>query len=212
MPVKYRGETLSCQSKMKRTLILASQSPRRRALLESLGFEFEQDVSMNFQEKSPADEDPFSLVLENAKGKAMDVAERHPDSIIIGVDTLGHCNGEILEKPKDKSDAFRMLKLLQGRSHEILTGLFVLDSKNGQSESCVEKTTVHFLPLSDEEINRYILTGEPMDKAAAYAVQGIGSLFINRLEGDYFSVMGLPISRLFSILKQFDINLLFEVK
>lgn len=210
MPVKYRDETLSCQREMKKTLILASQSPRRRELLNSLGIAFKVDPAHGFQEVPHSNRAPEDLVLENAIGKAQEVAARHPNDLILGVDTIGLFQGKILEKPHDKEDAFRMLTMLQGNTHEVLTGLCLLDPT--KKVTFVERSFVTFLPLTEKEIRAYICTGEPMDKAAAYAVQGIGSLFVKKIDGDYFNVVGLPLYRLNLMLQEFDIHLLLDVK
>ncbi len=195
---------------MKPLLILASQSPRRIELLQSLRIPFEVDQAKEFQEVPHIGKLPEELVLHNALGKAEEVAGRHPGTLVLGVDTIGVFEGKILEKPKDEEDAFQMLSLLQGQTHEVLTGLCLLGPNKKITH--VESTRVTFLPLTDEEIRAYIQTGEPMDKAASYAVQGRGSLFVKKIEGDYFNVVGLPLYRLNLMLREFDIHLLGEVK
>jgi len=195
---------------MNKPLILASESPRRRELLKSLGIDFEVDPAHGFQEVPHENRSPEDLVLENAIGKAEEVAMRHPDELILGVDTIGFYVGEVLEKPKDEVDAFRMLTLLQGKTHEVLTGLCLTNGVRKITH--VERTLVTFLPLTEDEIRAYIATGEPMDKAASYAVQGKGSLFIEKIDGDYFNVVGLPLYRLNLMLQEFDIHLLRDVK
>ncbi len=186
-------------------LYLASQSPRRRELLQSLGIAFEVDPAHGFQEVSPENRSPEDLVLENAIGKAEEVATRHFGELVLGVDTIGFFKGQVLEKPHDEADAFRMLTLLQGNTHTVLTGLCLL--QGNKKVTHVESTDVTFLPLTEDEIRTYIATGEPMDKAASYAVQGKGSLFIQKIDGDYFNVVGLPLYRLNLMLKEFDVNL-----
>jgi septum formation protein len=125
---------------------------------------------------------------------------------------VGALDDHILEKPKDEADAFRMLKMLQGNTHEVLTAICVIDSDSGREESLIKSTQIEFHPMNDSEILAYIATGEPMDKAAAYAVQGIGALFVKEIRGDFFNVVGLPLSSLRSLLKKFDIDLLDWVK
>ena len=186
---------------MKNLLILASKSPRRIELLQSLQIDFEVDPALGFQELAHSSQTPEALVAENAVGKAEEVARRHPGRLVLGVDTVGVFKGLILEKPKDKEDAFRMLSLLQGHSHEVLTGLCLIGQ--GKKITHVESTRVTFLSLSEKEIRAYIKTGEPMDKAASYAVQ--------KIEGDYFNVVGLPLYRLNLMLQEFDIHLLRDV-
>ncbi|MFA4815606.1 MAG: Maf family protein [Candidatus Gracilibacteria bacterium] len=193
---------------MKIKLILASRSPRRHELLKSIGLDFQVDPATTFKEINSKTRPAHELVVANAEGKAEEVAQRHPGELVLGVDTVGAFQDHVLEKPKDKEDAFRMLKMLQGQTHEVLTGLCLT---NGHKKiTHVESTHITFLPLSDEEIRWYIKTGEPMDKAASYAAQGIGALFIQKIEGDYFNVVGLPLHRLNLMLKEFDIHLLTD--
>lgn len=195
---------------MKPLLILASQSPRRRELLSSLKIPFDVDPAQGFQEVAHDGRAPEALVLENAEGKAKEVASRHPSALVLGVDTIGVFEGQILEKPHDEGDARRMLTLLQGNTHTVLTGMCLV--RGEKKATYVESSLVSFLPLTEEEISNYIETGEPMDKAASYAVQGIGSLFVRKIEGDYFNVVGLPLYRLNLMLREFDIHLLRDVK
>lgn len=187
-------------------LILASKSPRRSDLLASIGAHFQVEPALHFIEVDPSDVPPQELVRLNAEGKAEEIAALHPNELVLGVDTIGVFQNQVLEKPKDKEDAFRMLTMLQGQTHEVLTGLCLM--RGGKKITHIESTSVTFLPLTDDEIWAYIETGEPMDKAASYAAQGRGALFIQRMDGDYFNVVGLPLYRLNLLLKQFDINLL----
>ncbi|MEK9160137.1 MAG: Maf family protein [Patescibacteria group bacterium] len=193
---------------MKTKLILASQSPRRSDLLRSIGLTFQVDPAKNFQEIDSSARLAHEVVLINAEGKAEEVATRHPGELVLGVDTVGAFQDHVLEKPKDKADAFRMLTMLQGQTHEVLTGLYLTNGSKKLTH--IESTHITFLPLTDEEIHAYIETGEPMDKAASYAAQGIGALFIQKIDGDYFNVVGLPLYRLNLMLKEFDINLLTD--
>ncbi|MFA6023622.1 MAG: Maf family protein [Candidatus Gracilibacteria bacterium] len=193
---------------MKTTLILASQSPRRSELLRSIGLDFKVEPAVHFKEIDSRSCSAHEAVKLNAEGKATEIAKNHPNDLVLGVDTVGAFQDLVLEKPKDKDDAFAMLKMLQGETHEVLTGLCLIKGKKKISH--IESTRISFLPLTDEEIRAYIETGEPMDKAASYAAQGIGALFIQKIEGDYFTVVGLPLYRLNIMLKEFDINLLTD--
>jgi septum formation protein len=197
---------------MHKTIVLASKSPRREQLLSSIGLKFELDPAIEFQEISFEKRPAHELVLENAIGKAEEVAKRHPNSIIIGVDTVGALNDHILEKPRDEEDAFRMLKMLSGVTHEVYSGICMIDSESGKKISAYETTKISFLEIPDEDIRKYIKSGEPMDKAAAYAAQGIASIFVKSFEGDFFNVVGLPMYRLNLMFKEFDINLIDELE
>lgn len=193
---------------MHKTIVLASKSPRRVDLLRSIGLKFEFDPAQEFQEINSENRPAHELVIENAAGKAEEVVKRHPNSIIIGVDTVGALNDHILEKPKDEDDAFRMLKMLSGVTHEVYSGICMIDTETSKKITAVEVTKITFLEIPDEDIRKYIKSAEPMDKAAAYAAQGIASIFVNRFEGDFFNVVGLPMYRLNLMFKEFDINLM----
>ncbi len=151
---------------------------------------------------------PDELVKVLSRHKAEEVAARSAGEtdVVIGADTVVALDGAILGKPKDADDARRMLHALSGRSHSVFTGIAVI--RGGQTLCHAERTEVCFRPLADDEIERYIATGEPMDKAGAYGAQGYASLFVERLEGDFFNVMGLPLCALGQILKQLGVNLL----
>jgi len=188
---------------MNKKIILASASPRRKELLNLIGPDFEVDVSTEFNEHTGADFlDPKSLVAKNAEGKAKEVAKRHKDGLILGVDTVVALqNGQILGKPTDVDDAFRMLKLLQGKTHTVWTAIHFIDAIAGKELSSQDCTEVTFLEMTDEEIKSYIQTGEPMDKAGAYAIQGLGSKFIKGINGDFFNVMGLSVRKTYELWK-----------
>ena len=146
-------------------------------------------------EKMPEHASPEDAVKALASQKAEEVASRcDPDALIIAADTIVVCDGRILGKPRDEEDAFRMLRLLSGRTHEVYTGLCLKDKDSCVTEA--ERTAVRFRTLSDGEIRRYIETGEPMDKAGAYGIQGKAALFVEAIEGDYYNVVGLPLCRL----------------
>jgi septum formation protein len=189
-------------------IILASKSPRRREILETMGVSFEIDVA-DVDESVSDDFSPVEAVCEISKRKAQRIAERHgEDEIVISADTVVVIDGKIIGKPKDKEDAFCILKNLSGRTHEVYTGFTV--SGNGKTKTDFEVTKVHFKELCDDDIRRYIATGEPMDKAGAYGIQQKGNLFVDYIHGDYYNVVGFPISKIcVTILELFGINLLY---
>ena len=174
-------------------LILASASPRRRELLELITTEFTV-ITSDVDETLPPGTHPRKTVEELALRKAKAVARNHPEDTVIGADTVVVLEDAILGKPQDSRDARRMLKQLSGRQHLVYTGVAVLSPREVQVFS--EETQVRFLPLTDRQIDMYIETGEPFDKAGAYGIQGRGALFITGIQGDYYNVMGLPICKL----------------
>lgn len=188
-------------------IILASQSPRRRELLKILGLNFKQ-VSAHVYEDIITGEDPVQTVQRLAQLKAGAVAGKVQEGLVIAADTIVVCENKILAKPVDENDAYNMLSLLNGRSHQVVTGLCVLNSADGQKQVDFETTRVFFRQMEDEEIWNYIKSHEPFDKAGAYAIQGLGSVFVERLEGCYFNVVGLPVARLYQMLKSFGVKLL----
>lgn len=179
-------------------IILASQSPRRYELMKLTGFEFvvkPSEADENISEKLSPEETVKVLSMRKA------LVLKNDDDIIIGADTVVAIDGEILGKPKDKEEAFCMLKKLSGRTHSVFTGVTVL--KNNKSETFFEETKVTFYDISDEEIKNYVETKEPLDKAGAYGIQEKGGLFVKKIDGDFNNVVGLPMSRLFRVLKKF---------
>lgn len=189
-------------------IVLASASPRRKQLLSQMGLEFEV-VPSDIDEKLPADLPYEEAVQELAFKKASHVASLiDGHRLVIGADTIV-VKDEVLGKPKDKDDACEILYRLQGQSHEVITGLAVVDNLTGKFKKSFEKTIVEMVPLSMEEIEQYVLTGEPMDKAGAYGIQGLAGIFISRIIGCYYNVVGLPIHRLWMMLKEFGVNPLF---
>ena len=183
-------------------IILASNSPRRKEILENLNIKF--DVLSPDADESSVDKTlPPELYVENlASLKAFAAAKKTVlQKIIIGADTVVALDDKILLKPKDDDDAFNMLKSLSGRVHSVYTGICVVNSHTAKSCIAYEKTDVYFRNLDDDEILRYIQTGESADKAGAYGIQGLGSLFIEKIDGDYFNVVGLPVCKLAKILK-----------
>lgn len=181
-------------------LILASQSPRRKELLNLIGLSFEVDVPSFEEFTANQISDPRELVKANAAGKVQEVASRHPGVFILGVDTVVAVDGQILGKPVTTDEAVQMLQKLQGKTHTVWTGVCLLDASTQNSRIFEEKTEVDFLPMSDEEIRAYVQTGEPMDKAGSYAIQGKGSIFIRGIRGDFFTVVGLPVAKVYAAL------------
>lgn len=178
-------------------LVLASGSPRRSEIMNSVGWEFTKDVP-DIDESEREGESPVEYVQRLAMEKAHAIAPSHPNEIVLAADTTVVINDEIIGKPADLDDARRMLKMLAGNWHEVLTGIAV--TKNGSSEVGLQRTRVKFAPMSDEEINFLAVTGDPLDKAGAYAVQAQAALFIEGIEGDYWNVVGLPINLVYEIV------------
>ncbi|WP_433743430.1 Maf family protein [Falsibacillus pallidus] len=185
-------------------LILASGSPRRKELLQKLQVPFDIFPS-DADENLPEGIAPDKAVLLLAEKKAKTVADSFPEGIVIGSDTVVALGDEILGKPLDSDDAKSTLKKLSGRTHSVYTGVSII--KDGKPHSFFEKTEVTFWALTDQEINRYIETGEPFDKAGSYGIQGYGSLFVKEIKGDYYAVVGLPVSRLYRELKSAGLNI-----
>lgn len=185
-------------------LVLASKSPRRREILTQAGYNFQinvSDVDETVSEILPEDK-----VLAIAKKKGLDIFSKYntPDVVILSADTIVLIDDEILGKPKDKDDARRMINMLQGKKHYVYTAVYI--QSVFKNDSFVEKTEVEIAPMSNDEIEEYISTNEPYDKAGAYAIQGVFSKYINGITGDYYNVMGLPIHRVYEVLKQYDFN------
>lgn len=184
-------------------LILASASPRRSEILKNAGFEFEVVVSQ-VDETIIGKLEPKYVVSILAQKKAKAIVYDNLDSVVLGSDTIVVLNGKILEKPKDEKDAIKMLSKLSGKTHQVYTGVCITDGAN--EKNFVSETEVEFFTLSKKTIENYVKTGEPMDKAGAYGIQGIGSLLVKRINGDYFAVMGLPISKTARELKNFGVE------
>ena len=188
----------------KKRIILGSASPRRRELLEQIGISFE--VRVSDKEEVYHSLIPEEIVKELALSKAENVADDLLlDTIVIGADTIVVSDGSILGKPKDEADAVRMIRSLQGRSHKVYTGVAILDyDDEGKRKSVVHavETEVFVNPMSDEEIREYAATGEPLDKAGAYGIQGQFAAYIERIDGDYYNVVGLPVSYVYRQLKE----------
>ena len=189
------------------SLVLASQSPRRRELLHQIGIDDFKIIPSQKEEKKDPSLTPKDLVMHLSRQKAEEVAGKcSRDDIIIAADTVVSLKGQILGKPKDREDGARMLSLLSGNKHEVFSGVTV--KKGDLILNEYEETAVYFREMTEEEISWYLSTGEPMDKAGAYGIQGIGIRFISRIEGDYTNVVGLPICRLLSMLEKAGWNTL----
>ncbi|MDP4104857.1 MAG: Maf family protein [Bacillota bacterium] len=189
------------------TLILASSSPRRRELLQNLNLSFEVS-SKNVDESFDPDLQPSEIVMELAQRKAQAVFREHPDSFVIGSDTIVVFQGQILHKPTDEADAVTKLRMLSGNMHEVYTGVSILSSKG--IARFYEKTEVLFWELTDDEIMSYVQSGEPLDKAGAYGIQGYGSMLVKEINGDYYAVVGLPVSRTIRELKKLGYKMPYE--
>ena len=181
------------------TLILASASPRRSELLRKAGIAFVIEPA-HVPELPLRNEPPAEYAQRLSRDKARAVFSRHPDSVVLGADTVVVADEHLLEKPRDANDAARMLRLLSGRAHQVITGVCLAAPGFEQTEA--EVTEVHFSPLSVPEIAEYVETDEPMDKAGAYAIQGMASRWVERIDGDYFNVVGLPVARVYRMLKR----------
>ena len=174
---------------MDEKLILASSSPRRRELMGYTGIPFEVITAETEELKTGA---PEELVMENAARTAAAVAESHPGRLVLGADTVVYLQGRVLGKPRDEKEAAEMLLLLSGAWHTVYTGVCLI--RDGYRDVRIDQSRVQFVPLSRDTISRYIATGEPMDKAGAYALQGRGGMFVRRIEGSYSNVIGLPMA------------------
>lgn len=182
-------------------LILASASPRRKQLLEQAQLKF--SVSTNTVDENVAETlFPNQVVETLALRKANDVFSAHDDCVVIGADTIVSINGIILGKPKDESDVTEMLQLLSGNDHDVYTGVAIISKE--KTIVFHEKTVVTFWELTESEIEAYLATGEPFDKAGSYGIQGIGSLLVKKIQGCYFNVVGLPLARTVRELKNFQ--------
>lgn len=191
--------------KLHKPLILASQSPRRQEILTLAGFEF--TVCPATTEWAPDGLTPFDRVRELARSKAAEVANKYPNSIILGSDTMVVLGDTALGKPIDEQDAVDMLMSLQGRTHQVMTGVWVMETDGlgnvVKEDGFTDVTTVDFWAFSEVEAREYVATGEPMDKAGAYGIQGKGMRLVKGISGDFFTVMGLPGGRLIRFLNAF---------
>ncbi len=193
------------------SLVLASSSPRRQELIGLLGLPV-RIVPSGADENTPAEWSPREIVEELSKRKALAIKKELTEStdessIIVGSDTIVVLNGRIMGKPRDVQEAVRMLKLLAGNVHEVYTGVSCVRLSDGKTATSHRVTKVRMRALSEDQISRYVATGEPMDKAGAYGIQEFGSVLVESIEGDYFNVVGLPVSLLAVLLEQFEITI-----
>lgn len=190
-------------------IILASQSPRRIQILKDLKIPFETSSSkcreLKFEE---TDMTPTEFAISNAERKALDVAQNQQKALVIGMDTLGEFKGHVYEKPKDKDHAKKMIKTLNNTTHNVITGICIVDADSEDKVTAAEVTKVTFTRMNDYEIEAYLDTGDWDGLACGYGIQGLGSLFVEKIEGDYFNVVGFPVFRFQHLMKQIGINLL----
>ncbi len=184
-------------------LILASNSPRRKDLLDQVQIDYTVDPS-NSEEIINETLSPEDLVIDLARGKALEVADRHRHSIVLAADTMVIYDKHYLGKPKDTDDAEKMLHTLSGKTHRVITGVVLFDTETHRKLEAVETTYVTFGFLSPEEIRWYVESGEPFGKAGAYAIQGLAARFVERIEGCYNNVIGLPVYRVLDLLKEMN--------
>lgn len=187
-------------------IILASTSPRRHELLRGLGIDFEI-VPSDAEEVHEPHESPEEYVRRLSLAKATAVARKHPEALVIGADTTVHLDGKLLEKPVDEADARRMLAELSGRAHTVFTSVSLVRMSDGFERSATDTTVVTISPMTPGEIAWYVATGEPMDKAGSYAAQGIGASFVERIEGNFTNVVGLPLPLLRRLLAAAGVHL-----
>lgn len=194
-----------------RRLVLASSSPRRKQLMGLLGLPYDVVVKPVDEQIAPGvspEEAVRELALRKARAAVKDVRESNQDAVVIGADTVVVLDGHILGKPRDEQDAFHMLCALQGKTHQVYSGVACIDAVTGKTVVDHCATAVTFKPLTESQIMRYIQTGEPKDKAGAYGIQGRGAVIVEKMEGDYFNVVGLPLSRLNDMLRDFGFDVI----
>ena len=190
-------------------IILASASPRRKEILQNTKLKFEIQKS-DIEEVILENESPEDMVVRLAYEKAFDVAKRNTDRLVIGADTIVALDNEVLGKPKDQNEAYQMIKRLSNKTHKVITGISLINLKENKIIKDYVVSFVTFKDLSEDSIKDYINTNESLDKAGAYGIQGYGALLVKNIQGDYFNIVGLPISRLSDLLKNhFDINLFY---
>jgi septum formation protein len=191
----------------KRKIILASASPRRKAILEKTGLKIFVDAG-DYKEDMDLALKPHQLARFLSSEKAKTIAVKYANALIIAADTFIVFRGRLLGKPHTRGEARRMLTLLNGKQHSVITGFTVIDTNTKKKLSRSVETRVYFRKMTLQEIESYISTGEPLDKAGAYAIQGLGAVIVKKIEGDYFNVMGLPLSSLTEALKKFGVSVL----
>ena len=191
---------------MKR-IVLASASPRRKELLEQIGVRFEVEPT-EYDEETTSSSEPRKMARELSLGKARAAARKHRKALIIAADTLVVLGGRVFGKPHTNAQAREMLRALNGRTHSVVTGFTILDTESGKVLSRSVETEVHMRKLTPKEIDSYVRTKEPLDKAGGYAIQGWGVVLVDRIEGDYSNVVGLPLSALAESLREFGVRVL----
>ena len=191
---------------MKR-IILASASPRRVELLEKIGLRFKVEPS-NYEEDMHSELEPHEFARKISLEKAEAVASKHKNAIVIAADTIIVFGSKILGKPHTENEARKMLETINGKSHSVITGFSIIDTGKNKTLSKSVETKIHVRKLTLAEIDAYVKSKEPLDKAGAYAIQGLGAVIVEKIEGDYFNVVGLPLSALTEALKEFGINIL----
>ena len=195
---------------VKKKIILASASPRRQRLLKQIGMTFDvRESGVREDVDVPDDPEQHTKVLSERKARA--VAGSIPDGLIVGADTIVVLDGEILNKPKTGRDAARMLNMLSDRWHDVYTGFTIIDRPTGKTVSAVERTRVKFRRLADDEVQAYVQSGSPMDKAGAYGIQDdYGAVFVERIEGCFYNVVGFPLTRFYLTIQEFQQHLGIE--
>lgn len=208
------------QKKYINKILLASASPRRKELLKQIGLEFtvepsnyEQSINSkaepcDYQENINFSSEPHELARSLSREKARLVAQNHENALVIAADTFILFKGKIIGKPATEIEARGMLQRINGEQHSVITGLTIIDTGSNKTVSKSVETKVYIRKLTSDEIDAYVKTGEPLDKAGAYAIQGLGSVIVERIEGDYFNVVGLPLSTLADSLKEFGVHIL----
>ena len=190
-----------------KTIVLASALPQRKALLKQIGLKFKVDIGVQ-EDVLNAGTEPHQLARHISLRKALSVAGNYQDAIIIAADTFGIIDGQILGKPHSENEARAMLQTISGRCYAVITGFTIMDTDTTKTLSSSVETMVFIKHLTQMEIETYVKSGEPLDKAGAYAIQGLGAVIVERIEGDYSNVMGLPLCALTTALKEFGINVL----
>lgn len=188
-----------------RKIILASMSPRRKEILAKTRLPFDV-VASDYEENMSLALPPSKLAEHLSKGKAEAVAAQYPDAIIIAADTFIVFENQLIGKPRNAAHAIEILQMLRGKAHQVITGVTILDTASGNEKSFHDTANVYMKNITDETIRAYVATGEPLDKAGAYALQELGAVLIEKIEGDFFNVMGLPLSRLSDELQLFGVN------
>jgi len=194
-----------------KNIILASASPRRKEILEKTGLKF-RVVESRCEEKMDTGLKPHDLAKFLSREKAREVARRYANALVIAADTIVVLRGRIFGKPCDKEQAKEMLRVFSGKAHSVITGFTIIDTASNEELSRSVSSKIFFKRLSADEIEAYIRSGEPLDKAGAYGIQGLGAVLIKRIEGDFFNVMGLPLNALAESLKKFGVNVLMSNK